>query len=278
MGGQVIKGLGFAAVSAVVLSLDIVSPVLATDASNQSEVSACLTASEGEPTTCVAEILHPCADAEGAGRLRNCFHKLGRSWLVATETAMSDLLGRASPRLQLFALLHHEDGLGTAGPECDTAARTFLDSLGSTNRQVVNQACAVFEAATSWHRMTAGSADSSASFLAFQADIESMESCVLETGHIGEEQSCTGLIASGCVEDGQTLPACVAHERRVWAAIAQDALGALEPAVVLKELPSRHRGQHVTGCGANDGSLHYVRCQMRSMARIASELLLEQED
>ena len=100
----------------------------------------------------------------------------------------------------------------------------------------------------------------------FQADVASMESCVLETAHVGAEDSCTGLISSGCVADGHPQGACVDHETRVWAAIARDM--------------SDFSGEKIafeTGCGADDGSSRFARCQMQATARIAAELLLKIE-
>lgn len=259
------------------MAMVVAPPARAAEAQDTSAIASCLSENASTPIACLSDVLQPCSEHTDARQLRRCFHGLGRVWQKLADAAEHEVLAEAPPRAQLFLILLRDDWRAGTGSNCPATATSALSIMGVRNPKVAAQACEVFHAATWWHELTSGSAGGGTSYQAFQADVESMESCVLETGHVGQEQSCSGLIASGCLEDGGELAICAAYERRVWAAIAQDALGALGTRVVFKDLPSRHRGQHVTGCGSDDGSIHYIRCQMRSIARIASELLLDQE-
>ncbi|MEM7059798.1 MAG: hypothetical protein AAF557_19605 [Pseudomonadota bacterium] len=252
-------------------------PALAEPSLNKTAIAECLRTKADAPTECLADVLYPCLDQTGAGRLRNCFHRLGGSWEAETGATTSRFLKENRPWMQLFVLLEQDGWQGAMGNACQEAANELLGSKNAANARVVDRACAVFDAATWWHRLAGGSATLERPLAALLSDVESMELCVRKAGE-DLAQDCTGVITKACINGGTPMMVCLGHERRVWMAIAQERLGALSATVSLRDLPSRHRGQHETGCGADDGSVHYLRCQMRSIARIASELVLSTDE
>lgn len=264
--------------AAILCALSMHSP-LADEAGQRAEVQACFTENAATPDQCLPVALAPCADQDSAGLLRRCFHRLHKTWEQETDLAENERLAASPPALQRWIRLRGPVWRKTVSRKCEADVIALLGDRNA-NPRTVETACSVYQHAAWQYRMTIGQDLLAREYAALRADVESVEACVLETAHVGEEASCTGLIASGCAEENTDAQQCLAHEALVWHSIAQTALVNDLPEAErgeLQNLPSRFRGKHVTGCGADDGSDHYARCQMRSIARLSGDLFLAVE-
>ncbi len=251
-------------------------PAWAEIAVNPADVRDCFETNPEAHHHCLSVVLHPCAEADGARAGRVCLHRLQKQWDEVADDAESQVLMQASDDMQRWIRLRSPVWRETLTRNCQDV---WIDLAAPATRDV-QSACELLQTA-SWHyRMSDGDALLNDDYAALRADVESMEACVLETAHVGEEVSCTGLIAEGCTDEETGLRACLTEETLVWNVIAQSVLAYEaddEDQGQLRDMPSRSRGHHVVGCGKDDGSNHFAQCQLRTAARVAGELFLDAE-
>lgn len=160
---------------------------------NAEQVAACLADAPGHPEACLPIVVAPCDHHAESGFLRACLFRLRQRWERA------------------IAL----DGSVTRLPY-DPVCMAYLGAWRGFEPYAVRQqrnACRLLATTLVFFGLEA------MRHAAFAADIESAESCALETAHVGIETTCIWLIRDFCLSDGLAARTCEARERAVWEAI-----------------------------------------------------------
>lgn len=159
---------------------------------NAAQVRACLSEQTATPEDCLDVVLQPCAHHGEAGIARACYARLRYRWEAVIRESTGSLPERQP-----------------ADPACVDAMMARLGT-GAEVIHAVRNACRLFATVALHHnRKTAamGGPD---------ADLESLEACVLETAAAGHEESCIGIFAGDCNSAATSSETCLQHEIQLW--------------------------------------------------------------